>query len=77
MDEADAHQHPRVDFPAVALTRLAKPVEKRIAVVVGDKNRLAAVAAGHHMIQRAGILEPSLPSHARKWKTKGAKARRM
>jgi hypothetical protein len=35
------HQNPRVDFPTVAVTDLPQPMEKRLAVVIGDESRLA------------------------------------
>ena len=33
-------------------------------VIIGDKHGVAAVAAGHHMVNRTGILESWLPCHA-------------
>ena len=38
-------------------------MQKSFAVVVGHKHHVTAIAPGHHMINRSGILETNLPSH--------------
>ncbi len=46
-----------MDLPIRFLARLAKGVEERLAIRVTAKNILGAVAAAHHMVNRADILE--------------------
>ena len=53
-----------MDFPAVALTNLSEPEEKRLPIIVRHKHVITSVATGHHMINRSWIFKPGLPSHA-------------
>ncbi len=55
--EMVAHQAPGMDLPIRFLARLAKGVEERLAIRVTAKNILGAVAAAHHMVNRADKLE--------------------
>ena len=42
---------------------MTQTMEKHFPIVVGYKHRIAPVAAGHHLIECAGILEAVLPCH--------------
>ena len=57
-----AHEHPGMDFPAMARTDLDEPEKKRPSVVVGHEHGIAAVAGGHHVVNRSRIFKPGLPS---------------
>lgn len=62
--EVISHEHPGVNPPAVAGADLSEAEDKRLAVVVGDKHGIAAVAAGHHVVDCSRIFESRLPGHA-------------
>jgi hypothetical protein len=47
----------------MARTDLAEAEQKRPAVVVAHEHGIAAVAAGHHVANRAWIFKPGLPGH--------------
>ena len=53
-------------FLSVARACLAQPGHEHRMVLLGLKDPLAAIAAGHHVIYRAGILESQRTNHAPK-----------
>ena len=55
--EMVSHEHLCVNPPAVTGANLSQPEYERFPVVIGLKHRLAAVAAGHHVVDCPGILE--------------------
>jgi NDP-sugar pyrophosphorylase family protein len=57
------HQYPCVHPPAILLTNLLQTKQESLGVFVVDKDTLASIATGHHMIDRSGIFKSQLPSH--------------
>jgi hypothetical protein len=60
-----SHQHPGMNQPSMTFANLPQTMKKNLAVVVSHKHQIAPIATGHHVIQRARILKPRLPCHAR------------
>ena len=62
--EVIAHERPCMDLPPKAQTKLAEPVEKRLMVVLCDKQGTSPVAAGHHPTQAKLQLVTAPPTSA-------------
>jgi len=58
-----AHQHPRAEDPAACLHSLLQGLDKAPSIVIVQDNFAAPVAARHGLIDRARILDSSLPWH--------------
>jgi hypothetical protein len=58
------HQAIRVNLPAGLAAGFAQSGHEPFPVKIVIKDRLAAVAAIHHVINRSGILNPQLPGHS-------------
>jgi hypothetical protein len=43
--------------PPATAAGLSQPIEKHLAIILVFKNPLTPVPAGHHMVNRPGILE--------------------
>jgi hypothetical protein len=59
-----AHEHLRMHPPTATAADFSQPAQENQAVVVGLEHRFPAIAAGHHLIDRTGILKTSPPCHA-------------
>jgi hypothetical protein len=65
-----AHQNPGVDPPAVAGPDLPETEKERPPVVIRFEHGITAVAPGHHVVSRPGVLKaqrswhiPDYPDH--------------
>jgi hypothetical protein len=58
------HQRECVQPPVVRLDRPPQPLQPFLAVPIVPGNRPSLVPAGHHVIQRAGKLDPQGSGHA-------------
>ncbi len=59
-----AHEHERMEPPAVHFDGSPEPVESLVAVRIVSDNRFSFVPSRHHMIQRPGELNSQRPCHA-------------
>ena len=58
-----AHQHPRMDLPAMASAHSLQPAQKRLVILLSHKNPLPAVTTRHDVIHRARVMEADRTNH--------------
>src|SRR5207249_6911673 len=64
--EMISHQAPGMDLPISFGAGLAEGLQKQLPVFIASKNVLAVIAAVHHMINRAFILDSEFSCHRRR-----------
>jgi hypothetical protein len=68
-----AHKTPGMELPVGFLAGFDEGIQEEVAVIIIQKDGLAAISALHQMINRAGILHSELPGHP-EWRINGTEA---
>src|SRR5437899_6333159 len=58
------HEHVRIDAPSGFSARFGQGFEPALPILIVTDNGPPMIASGHHVIDRAGILNTQRPGHA-------------